>query len=108
MLRAAGSASELLLLEHASPRCIVAPVRTPQVVVPGGSWWWLVASAEAIASRGWRVPRGRAYSSTRGAAWPVHGVWCVAKVNFLSITQNGRRMCARSEELQRGHHRRGV
>jgi hypothetical protein len=32
----------------------------------------------------------------------------VAKVNFLSIAQNGRRMCARLEELQRGHHRRGV
>jgi hypothetical protein len=32
----------------------------------------------------------------------------VAKVNFLSITQNGRRMCAWLDELQRGHHRSGV
>jgi hypothetical protein len=28
----------------------------------------------------------------------------VAKVNFVSITQNGRRMCAWLDELQRGHY----
>jgi hypothetical protein len=28
----------------------------------------------------------------------------VPKVNFLSITQNGRRMCAWLDELQRGHY----
>jgi hypothetical protein len=31
----------------------------------------------------------------------------VAKVNFLSITQNGRRVCAWLDELQHGHHRSG-
>jgi hypothetical protein len=40
---------------------------------------------------------------------PLHAISTrgVAKVIFLSITQNGRRMCAWLEEVQHGHHRSG-
>jgi hypothetical protein len=68
-----------------------------------------------------RLVRRGTMGCAEGSASRAPGAWClrlvfadqapgdmistrgVAKVNFLSITQNGKRMCAWLEEVQSGH-----